>query len=691
MVWFCFLLTLMQQPDDLNASLEATTKAALARIAPSVVQVRTVGGSEFIGKRETVQRGVGPTTGLIVSEDGYILSSSFNFANKPAAITVIIPGRKEPLAAKVVAEDQTRMLTLLKVEAKGLPVPVASPKQQLKIGQWAMAVGRTWSDTQNTMPSASVGIISALDRVWGKAIQTDAKVSPVNYGGPLVDLQGRVFGILVPLAPRGESETAGVEWYDSGIGFAVPMEDVLSVLPRLKEGKTLHKGRIGVIMKNDDPVMTESEITSVTLESPASKLGLQVGDKVIAVDGKPIKNQAQFLHAMGPKYEGDTISLKVKRGDKELRFDSVVLTGQPASHTHAYLGILPVRDDNDNGVKVRYVYPDSPAAKAGIEVGDRITRMDSAPIADRDMLQMMVNRLLPGMRTKLDVRKKDGSKSMTIALAALDNAMPVGELAIGTVKKALAERKPLPGMPGAPGQQPMPGEPPSKRPPVKAPAKTSGKDAPVVAAKPKTGFYEMNDTTNGRSTWYYVPEDYDPNISYGVVIWLHPAGEPMQEGILSVWKPVCNQHHLIMMAPKAENAQGWLTSEADQIQVELRALIRLYTIDRQRIVAHGLRQGAQFALYLGFDARVLIRGVASVAGSLAQTPKENVPNQRLSFFLVAGDHDPQIEAIRAVPAKLKENHFPLIYHEVPNQGNGYITDLAVFEQMVMWIVGLDRI
>ncbi|MFT3882546.1 MAG: trypsin-like peptidase domain-containing protein [Gemmatales bacterium] len=161
MIWLILSLCFVQPPSDLDASLEATTKAALTKIAPSVVQVRTVGGAEFVGKRETVQRGVGPTTGLIVSEDGYILSSSFNFANKPAAITVIIPGRKDPLAAKVVAEDQTRMLTLLKVEATGLPVPTPSPREQLKIGQWAMAVGRTWSDTQNTMPSASIGIISA--------------------------------------------------------------------------------------------------------------------------------------------------------------------------------------------------------------------------------------------------------------------------------------------------------------------------------------------------------------------------------------------------------------------------------------------------------------------------------------------------------------------------------------------------
>src|SRR5438045_3720475 len=83
----------------------------------------------------------------------------------------------------------------------------------------ALALGRTWASA-DAPPSVSVGIISALDRIWGKAVQTDAKVSPVNYGGPLVDVQGRVQGILVPASPRGQDETAGHEWYDSGIGFA---------------------------------------------------------------------------------------------------------------------------------------------------------------------------------------------------------------------------------------------------------------------------------------------------------------------------------------------------------------------------------------------------------------------------------------------------------------------------------------
>lgn len=687
-LFVCLLAGLQGPPaGDLDATLEAATKAALTKIAPCVVQVRTVGGSEFIGKRETVQRGTGPTTGMIVSADGYIISSSFNFANKPAAITVVIPGRKEPLAAKVIAEDQTRMLTLLKVEATALPVPQSTAKSQLKIGQWAVAIGRTWSDAQNTSPSASVGILSAFDRVWGKAIQTDAKVSPVNYGGPLIDLEGRVIGILVPLAPRGDNETAGVEWYDSGIGFAIPMDDVQHVLPKLKEGKTLRKGRIGITMKNEEPVMAEATVTNVALDSPASKLGIEPGDKIIAVDGKPIKNQAQFLHAMGPKYEGDAVSLKLKRKDKEVDIPKVVLAGPPTSHSHTFLGILPMRDDNENGVAVRYVFPNTPAATAGIEAGDRITRIENVPLSDRDSLQAILNSMFPGMKVKVEVKKKSETKKLDLTLIAMNDFLPAGEIPTGTAKKALAERKPLPGRPPVPGETPMPGQPPTKRAPAKTPEK-----APVKAeAKPKTGFFEEQDTTSGRAAAYYVPETYDPNVSHGIVVWLHPAGEALTTDFVDLWKKVCNENQLIFYAPKAENPQGWLTSEADVIQLGIRALMRQYTIDRQRIVLHGRGNGAQLALYLGFDARDLIRGVATVSGTLAQPPKENVANQRLSFFLVGGDKDPQIDAVRSVPAKLKEQHFPIFYFEIAGQGNGYISDLSIFEQMIQWIVGLDRL
>ena len=113
-------------------------------------------------------------------------------------------------------------------------MPVAVPRNEMTIGQWAIAVGRTF---ESTKPSLSVGIISALNRIWNKAIQTDAKISPNNYGGPLVDIRGRVLGVLVPMSPMATDELAGIEWYDSGIGFAVPLADIMQVLPRLEKGE----------------------------------------------------------------------------------------------------------------------------------------------------------------------------------------------------------------------------------------------------------------------------------------------------------------------------------------------------------------------------------------------------------------------------------------------------------------------
>src|SRR5437773_1034635 len=194
---------------DDYGDLEKAMKAAVARVAPGVVQIETSGGTDVIGSGPgQIRKGAGPTTGLIVAPDGYIISSAFNFANKPSLILVAVPNRKERLPAKVISTDHARVLTLLKVEASGLPVPTATPREEIKVGQWSLALGRTWAAADRP-PSVSVGIISAVDRIWGRAVQTDAKVSPVNYGGPLVDIAGRVQGVVVAASPRGEDQTAG--------------------------------------------------------------------------------------------------------------------------------------------------------------------------------------------------------------------------------------------------------------------------------------------------------------------------------------------------------------------------------------------------------------------------------------------------------------------------------------------------
>ena len=166
---------------------------AVERVAPSVVRIETIGGLERVDR---VLFGAGPTTGLVVDSSGYIISSAFNFVNKPASILVRLPdGTRKP--AKLVARDHNCQFVLLKIEPDHpLPVPEMAPQAEMRVGQWCVAVGRTFEESR---PNMAVGILSAVGRVWGKALQTDAPASPNNYGGPLVDIHGRVMGLLVPL------------------------------------------------------------------------------------------------------------------------------------------------------------------------------------------------------------------------------------------------------------------------------------------------------------------------------------------------------------------------------------------------------------------------------------------------------------------------------------------------------------
>src|SRR5581483_8402276 len=292
------------QAQSVNEAYEKAVKEAAAKVAPSVVKIETAGGRELIGGASAigpgagVRKGTGPTTGIVVGKDGFIVTSTFNFANKPTDIFVTVPGRPR-LVAKVVAHDTTRMLTLLKVDAKDLPVPAAVPKGEVRVGQTALALGRTLDPDVTRLPSISLGIVSATGRIWGKAIQTDAKVSPVNYGGPLVALDGRVLGILVPASPRGDTEVAGLEWYDSGVGFAIPLEDVFAVLPKLKEGKELRRGLLGVTAQNaTDEYTAPVVVGTVSPDSAAAKAGIKPGDTVVAIDGRPVPNYSRLQHVL---------------------------------------------------------------------------------------------------------------------------------------------------------------------------------------------------------------------------------------------------------------------------------------------------------------------------------------------------------------------------------------------------------
>src|SRR4051794_10735714 len=323
--------------DALEAREEAALKAAVETVAPSVVQIRTIGGLSSV---EGTILADGPTTGLVISPDGYIISSAFNFAQQPASILVTFAtGKQTP--AELVATDHSRMLVLLKANGvTDLPVPTMAPVAEIRPGQWAVAVGRTFRADKTNV---TVGIISALGRMFGKAIQTDADVSLTNYGGPLVDVRGRVLGIIVPMSPQpGATEVAGTEWYDSGIGFAVPLAALAERIERLKKGEDQRPGLLGIGMGPKNPHSSPAELAAVRPDSPAGQAGLKKGDRIIELNGKPIKTQVDLRFALGTAYGGDEVHVVAMRGTERVE-RTMKLARELPPFRHAFLGVLPMR------------------------------------------------------------------------------------------------------------------------------------------------------------------------------------------------------------------------------------------------------------------------------------------------------------------------------------------------------------
>jgi S1-C subfamily serine protease len=684
---------------------EKAIKAAVRKIAPCVVQIETSGGTEVIstggprnplGPGGMIRVGTGPTTGLIVHADGYVISSSFNFASKPSAIHVSVPGHPERYVAEVVANDTTRMLTLLKligVNGK-LPVPAAAPKKDMRIGQSSLAVGRTLAGSTNPLPSVSVGILSALNRIWAKAIQTDAKVSPTNYGGPLIDLYGRVLGVLVPASPRSEGETAGFEWYDSGIGFAIPLEDINRVLPKMLKGTkenpvTLRRGLMGINMQPaEDANAAPPTVANVSPGSAAEKRGLKAGDTVKEINGKPIATQPQLQQALGPLYEGDIISLKVKRGKDEVTFDRFVLEGAVAAHAQPFLGILPIRDDPEPGVEVRYVYPGSPADKAGIKAGDRVMKVGREmapgrtalqPVQGRDQLTTILEGTIPGLELSFEVKRADGKKTETlkIKLGEIPETVPTKDQLPekSTAKKALIRPK---------GAGP-------------APKKEDKKDDKKDKEKAETGLLKRTTAAADHTYWLYVPDNYDANIAHAVLVWLHPPGKNKEKDFdkfSQAWQFPCEDFHIIVVCPATEAERGWTQSEGEFIQEALRAVSDEYTVDKSRMVVHGMDRGGEMAFWMGFHSRGVFRGVATTGAALTSNPREKVANQPLNFFLVVGDKDPLRDAVKETKAKLTEFKYSVIFREIKDMGRQYIDGrigIDTLDEMARWIDSLDRL
>ncbi len=132
-----------------------------------------------------------------------------------------------------------------------------------------------------------------------------------------------------------------------------------------------------------------------------------------------------------------------------------------------------------------------------------------------------------------------------------------------------------------------------------------------------------------------------------------------------------------------------MASETDFLVATLKTVADEFTIDRQRVVAHGIGVGGQFAFYLGFNARDWIRGVAVAGAALNSQPREELDQQRLSFFVITGIKDALKEAIEQSCKRLEELKFPVVYREQAELDNQYI-DSSTLDELIRWIDALDR-
>ena len=311
-----------------------TSISVAEKVLPSVVGINVTYQISSIFGSST---GEATGSGIIISEDGYIVtnnhviaseSSSYYAIQEATGIKVKLYGDDTSYDAQIVGTDEYTDLAVLKIEKTGLTPATLGDSTKVKVGEFVMAVGNPLGMDY----SVTAGVVSAIERdvksdgsIYS-AIQTDAAINSGNSGGALVNTSGEVIGInTLKLAGT------GIE----GVGFAIPISSPTSVISQLIENKTVIRPYIGITGSSIDEYDVKRYnlpkgvyVESVGEKSPAEKAGLKVADIITKIEGKEISSVDELNRVKNTYKSGDTIKLTVSRASEEIEI-SVVLEDTP--------------------------------------------------------------------------------------------------------------------------------------------------------------------------------------------------------------------------------------------------------------------------------------------------------------------------------------------------------------------------
>ena len=278
----------------------------------------------FFGRPQQSQQpsAMASGSGVILSNDGYIVTN--NHVIESANEIEVVLNDKRTFAAQLIGTDPNTDLALLKIEATDLPTIEIGNSDDLRVGEWVLAVGNPF----NLTSTVTAGIVSAKARSINilnsdmkieSFIQTDAAVNPGNSGGALVNTRGQLVGINTAIA----SQTGSY----AGYAFAIPTAIMQKVVADLRQYGTVQRALLGIRMLDitqqvKDQLSLESMegvyVGEVISGSAADKAGMKAGDVIVQVDGRPINASSQLQEQIGRKNPGDQITILVRRGQRSL-------------------------------------------------------------------------------------------------------------------------------------------------------------------------------------------------------------------------------------------------------------------------------------------------------------------------------------------------------------------------------------